>query len=66
MYLLLPIWMVRHAFPTKLIVALIGFGALGSTGLMNGEVDGFDFFKVWGGIVFVFYLLLVSLATLRH
>ena len=47
MYLLLPIWMVRHAFPTKLIVALIGFGALGSTGLMNGEVDGFDFFKVW-------------------
>ena len=51
MYLLLPIWMVRHAFPTKLIVALIGFGALGSTGLMNGEVDGFDFFKVWGGIV---------------
>ena len=29
----------------KLIVALIGFGALGSSGLMTGEVDGFDFLK---------------------
>lgn len=51
MYLLLPVWMARHAFPTKLLAALLGFGALGSYGLITGDVSSYDFFKVWGGVV---------------
>jgi len=51
MYVLLPIWMVRYAFPTKLVLALVAIALMGGSGVLTGIVNTFDFFKVWGGLV---------------
>ena len=51
MYVLLPIWMVRYAFPTKLVLALVAMALMGGSGVVTGVVNTFDFFKVWGGVV---------------
>ena len=51
MYMLLPIWMVRYAFPTRLVLALVTIALMGGSGVLTGIVSTFDFFKVWGGLV---------------
>jgi hypothetical protein len=50
-YALLPVFLFRYPFPSRVMLTLLAVGAVGASGWMTGMISGGDFLKVFGSLL---------------
>jgi hypothetical protein len=50
-YALLPVFLFRYPFPSRVMLTLLAVGAVGASGWLTGMISGGDFLKVFGSLL---------------